>query len=291
MPSDVTRSPFPPETWDSEEPTGAPRAAVEPRRRPIRAIASVTLVAALLAGLAGGTAGYFAGRDAGMGEPATTVTSMASRASPIFTSDLPGVIAAARKWVVTIDVRTAVTTSRGQMTEDASGTGIVIRPDGMIATNAHVIEGAREIMVTLSDGTTMSAKVVNRDRSRDLAVLQVERTGLAAAEFGDSEALRAGDAIVAIGNALALGNEPTATSGIVSGLNRAVSTQTSPSLTHMLQVDAAINSGNSGGPLIDWAGRVVGINTASSTSAENIGFAIPIADALPILLGLMADDP
>ncbi|MCZ2109028.1 MAG: trypsin-like peptidase domain-containing protein [Dehalococcoidia bacterium] len=279
------------EVRDATAIVGVPPAQTRVFGLRLRGIVGILLAAIVVGGLAGGVSGYLVGRRVTTVQLSPTVTTVTSLAADTSSAGLPALIAAARMSIVAIDVHIPVSTPHGQMTEDGSGTGIVIRSDGMIATNAHVIEGACEILVTLSDGTQMTAKVVNRDRHHDLAVIHVQRTGLVVADFGDSGTLRVGDPVVAIGHALALGGDPTATAGIVPALNREISTQTSAGLPHMLQVDAAINSGNSGGPLIDARGQVVGINAAGSTSAENIGFAIPIADALPILLNLMTGAP
>jgi S1-C subfamily serine protease len=163
-----------------------------------------------------------------------------------------------------------------------AGTGFVISSDGDIATNAHVVADADQISVTFSDGSEKPAQIVGVDRTDDLAVIRVEATGLQALPLGDSSALQMGEPVVAIGNALALTGGPTATEGIVSALDRTIDTNNGEHLTNMIQTDAAINPGNSGGPLLTLDGKVVGINSAGSTDAQNIGFAIAIDTAKPI---------
>ena len=175
-----------------------------------------------------------------------------------------------------------------QSSATSSGTGIVMSEDGYIITNYHVIEGAEQMFVLLEDDSTYSASLVGGDETTDLAVLKIEATGLTPAEFGNSDALRVGDAVVAIGDPLGIELRSTMTDGIVSAINRDLNL--SGRQMTLIQTNAALNSGNSGGPLINCYGQVIGINTMkmssySSTSAtvEGLGFAIPITAAKPIL--------
>ena len=165
--------------------------------------------------------------------------------------------------------------------ELGSGSGIIYSEDGYIITNYHVIEDATSVMITLSDGTEYDARIVGSDSSSDLAVLKVEATNLPAAEFGDSAALQIGELVVAIGNPL--GYENTVTDGIVSGLNRQL-TDYIDSAT-LIQTNATINSGNSGGALVNSRGEVVGINSAKlvASNAEGMGFALSINEVKPIV--------
>jgi len=163
-----------------------------------------------------------------------------------------------------------------------AGSGFVVTPDGNIVTNAHVVEGAEQIRVTLEDGTRLDGEVIAADPSRDLAVVDVEATDLPAAVLGSSGDLEVGDEVIAIGNALGFGGSPTVTTGIVSALNRGISTA-GVTLGQLLQTDAAINPGNSGGPLVNSRGEVIGINTAIAGNAEGIGFAIPVDRAKPVI--------
>jgi serine protease Do len=155
----------------------------------------------------------------------------------------------------------------------------VVRSDGLLATNDHVVAGGQDITVTLSDGRTVPAQVVGQDAAADLAVLQVPAEHLPVAPLGDSADLKVGDQVVAVGDALALPGGPTVTEGIVSALDRTIQTNDGATLAHVLQTDAAINPGNSGGPLVDATGHVVGIDTAAAGDGQNIGFAIAIDGA------------
>lgn len=170
-----------------------------------------------------------------------------------------------------------------------AGTGMVFTPDGYILTNNHVIEEARKIMVTFPksdyfpNGASIPARLIGRDPRSDLAVIKVEGENLPTVTFGDSTKLRVGDWVIAIGNAQALPGGPTVSLGIVSALDRSIFIpEKKITLYGLIQTDAAINPGNSGGPLINLKGEVIGINTAIIAGAENIGFAIASATALPI---------
>jgi serine protease Do len=170
------------------------------------------------------------------------------------------------------------------------GTGFIVRQDGIIVTNCHVVEGGSKITVSTSAAkpTQYDARVIGGDCQHDLAVLKVDATGLPTVPLGDSGALELGQSVVAIGYALALEGGPTVTSGIVSSLDRTI-TVPDPSCTvcengrrvytDVIQTDAAINHGNSGGPLLNMSGQVVGINSAGDDAAQNIGFAIAIDSA------------
>jgi serine protease Do len=168
------------------------------------------------------------------------------------------------------------------------GTGFVISASGDIVTNNHVVEGAENVTVTLADGTKLQAKVVGTDPATDLALIRVEAGhDLPFVEWGDSTALRVGQDVVAIGNPFGLGN--TVTAGIVSALGRDIN---SGPFDNYIQTDAAINRGNSGGPLFDAAGRVVGINTAifsPSGGSVGIGFAVPAETARTVIADLSDD--
>jgi S1-C subfamily serine protease len=171
------------------------------------------------------------------------------------------------------------------------GTGFIVRSDGIVVTNFHVVEGAQRITVTTSTTPTRTflARVIGGDAQADLAVLKIHATGLPAVPLGNSGDLALGERVVAMGYALALNGGPSVTSGIVSSLNREVKAADpnfeggTRTYTHAIQTDAAINPGNSGGPLLNLAGQVVGINTAGAQQAENIGFAIAIDAAKPTI--------
>lgn len=167
--------------------------------------------------------------------------------------------------------------------EVSSGTGFFISKDGLLLTNKHVVEDSKaEYSIIMNDGRKFDAKVLAKDPFQDIAILQVENTDKKEFSFislGDSDNLKVGQTVIAIGNSLGEFRN-TVSVGIVSGLNRSVTAQGSLAgsefLQEMIQTDAAINPGNSGGPLLDLSGRVVGMNTAVASSAENIGFTLPI---------------
>lgn len=171
---------------------------------------------------------------------------------------------------------------------EGAGTGIALSPDGMVLTNAHVISGSDEIQIRLFDGSEHQASLVGSSPDDDLAVIQIEGVSdLQPAELGESESAEVGDPVIAIGNALNLGGQPTVTQGIVSATNRSIDGP-GPSgedvhISNLIQTDAAINPGNSGGPLVDAAGQVVGINTAIIDDTQNIGFAIAIDPVKPLI--------
>ncbi len=166
---------------------------------------------------------------------------------------------------------------------EGAGTGIIIDAQGYILTNAHVVTQAQSIEVVLSTGTQFPAQIVGQDELTDLAVVKIDAPDLRPASIGDSGNLRVGDHVIAVGHALALPGGPTVTEGIVSALNRKVREPNGALLENLIQTDAAINPGNSGGPLLDGAGNVVGVNTVIASLAQNIGFAIAISPARPII--------
>jgi serine protease Do len=163
------------------------------------------------------------------------------------------------------------------------GTGIIIDNNGYIVTNNHVVDGAQSVTVIINDGRSFNAVKVNGDPYTDLAVIQIDAKNLQVAEIGSSKTLLVGEGVVAVGNALALEGGPTVTSGIVSYIGRSIMEPNGNVLNDLIQTDAAINPGNSGGPLLNMSGQVIGINTAVASQAENIGFAIAITPALPVI--------
>ena len=170
--------------------------------------------------------------------------------------------------------------------DEGSGTGIIIGSNGYIVTNYHVIQNAKDIEVALWNGTSYSAELVGSDILTDLAIVKIGAINLPTIEFGNSEKLRPGDWVFTIGNALALKGGPSVTLGIVSGLGRTIRTERGD-LYDMIQTDAAINKGNSGGPLLNLDGKVVGINTAVYRSAQGIGFAVSSSVSQSVIQSLM----
>lgn len=158
------------------------------------------------------------------------------------------------------------------------GSGSIVTKDGYILTNSHVVSDgdAGEINVLLSDNKTLKAKLIWNDTTLDLAVIKVDAKNLPAIDLGDSDKMRVGDKAVAIGNPLGLQLQSTVTSGIISGLNRTVSFNNGVQMDGLMQTDAAINSGNSGGALLNSKGELIGINTAKAGNSDGIGFAIPV---------------
>jgi serine protease Do len=170
----------------------------------------------------------------------------------------------------------------------STGTGIVMSADGYVITNFHVIEDAQQIYVLVGEDSQYVAELVGGDETTDIAVLKVDAADLIPAEFGDSDVLRVGDAVVAIGDPLGSELRGTMTDGIVSAINRDLNL--SGRQMTLIQTNAALNSGNSGGPLINCYGQVIGINTmkmsnysSTSSTVEGLGFAIPITAAEPII--------
>lgn len=164
---------------------------------------------------------------------------------------------------------------RSKLQERATGSGVIISSEGYIVTNYHVIENARELTVSLGSGEELAAKVIGADPPTDLAVIKVDKKGLPAAEFADSDKLRVGEPAIAIGNPLGLDFQQSVTLGVVSARERSITIQEQK--FNFIQTDAAINDGNSGGALVNINGRVIGINTAKIKipGVEGMGFAIP----------------
>ncbi len=171
----------------------------------------------------------------------------------------------------------------GPTQEKAIGSGVIVSPDGYILTNAHVVQGAQKLTVTLLDGRTFAGTVVGADTATDLAVVRIQASGLPVAPLGDSSSLEPGDWAIAIGNPYGLNF--TVTAGVISAMGRTL--PNGPEET-FIQTDAPINPGNSGGPLVDTRGQVIGVNSAKFEDAQGIGFSIPINTAKGIMAQLIA---
>ena len=169
----------------------------------------------------------------------------------------------------------------------AGGSGVVIAPDGYILTNAHVVDDSRTVDILFRDGATFGAQVVGTDPATDLAVVRASAAVLPALELATADTLRVGQLVIAIGDPLGL--QSTVTTGVVSALGRSLDAKDGRIIENVIQTDAALNPGNSGGPLVDTHGRVVGVNTAIIAGAQGIAFAIPAATARMVASALIRD--
>lgn len=186
-----------------------------------------------------------------------------------------------------IEVRRGDAASGRDSGNSGAGSGFVFTPDGFIITNSHVVAGARRIEVTLPGGETQQARLVGEDPHSDVAVVSIQGHDLPAVTFGESRSLKVGSIAVAIGNPFGLSF--TVTAGVVSATGRTLRTQTGRLVDDVIQTDAALNPGNSGGPLVGSDSRVIGVNTAMFIPAQGISFAIAIDTAKPIALRLMRE--
>ncbi len=258
------------------------------RARLRRQFGLIGLCCALLGGGVGGAVSTLVLEDKISQTPSQTVS--------IATKDGVGVVEAVAEKALPSVVGIVMTTTRqsffGVQALQGSGSGFIVNKDGYIVTNSHVVDGgnAQSVTVSFYDGTEAQGRVLWADPSLDLAVVKVDNVkNLVPAELGDSSELKIGEEAIAIGNPLGLDFQRSVTSGVISGLNRTlgqVSKEGSPSantLEGLIQTDASINQGNSGGPLLNREGKVIGINSAKISSAEGLGFSIPINTVKPIV--------
>jgi putative serine protease PepD len=258
-----------------------------PRRR-----FGVVLVAAVF-GLFGGIIGTYIAQDANLVDLQGNDSSSQITSAPVVVSSGENELTDSAIAKVAARLANSVVTISTTVSDDFGGgrgvgTGVVLTSDGQILTNAHVVEDASEVVVRFAGETEPRvAKILASDLGNDLALLKIDATGLVAATFAKPGSVQIGDAVIAIGYALALDGGPTVTSGIVSALKRTIETD-SGALNSLIQTDAAISSGNSGGPLVNLKGEVVGINTAvargdSTSAANNIGFSISVDEVLIVI--------
>ena len=190
--------------------------------------------------------------------------------------------------VVSIEVSKKDTGRRGRSDSAVgAGSGFVFATDGLILTNSHVVEGSSQVQVALPDGRDYAADVVGQDPDTDVAVLRITAPDLVSVAFGDSRTLRAGQLVVAIGNPY--GFHHTVTAGVVSALGRSLRSRSGRLIDQVIQTDAALNPGNSGGPLVTSDGRVVGVNTAIIAGGQGLSFAVPISSVVAVLPALLRD--
>lgn len=286
------RASFPPPV-----PPAAPADRPGRWRRPIKHTGVIWVVALVCTAWAAGLLGVYVGARIEQNQPSTNYRNstqpvvLGKPRDSVFDQrlDVAAVTTRLRPSIVTVS---SDISEKGQAGEGV-GTGIVLTADGQILTNAHVIEGATQVRVRLfGERNPRQAKILASDASHDLALLAVDVKGLTPATIADPTNIRVGDEVLAIGYALDLDGEASVTLGIVSALDRTILTA-SGALDGMIQTDAAISSGNSGGPLVDAAGEVVGVNTAvarsdATNTASNIGFSISIAHVLPEIAVLRA---
>jgi S1-C subfamily serine protease len=283
--------PYPPyQSWPSGPGYGALPAA-SPKRggasRMVLLVLAVALLSASLSAIGTYVAIGLTSRT-NVVVPASSIRPVAAEQVTLTQSDvivriadqvMPSVVT-----ILTTDPATRLSPS-----SEGAGSGFIVAADGLILTNNHVVAGASSIMVVLNDGQQLKASVVATEPAKDLALVRVIATGLTPVTLGDSSSIKVGQLAVAIGSPLGQFTE-SVTQGIVSGVDRSITvgdpaSRTSEDLTGLIQTDAAISPGSSGGPLLDASGSVVGIVVASSSSAQDMGFAIPINQAKALIAG------
>lgn len=247
-------------------------------------IIALVVACSLVGGAAGSGITYMMLKDNNVNNQNTNIS---NDINPVNFESTEGALSATEAFnrvapaVVTVSAK-GITTFNGFFPQETEGigSGFIINEDGYILTNYHVIEGAKEVTVVLSDKREVKAKVVNYDQAQDVAMLKIidDVKVPAVVQLGDSDALQPGEAVIAIGTPLSKDLSQTVTNGIVSAMNRNVETDTGVQL-NLIQTNTAINPGNSGGPLVNTKGEVIGINTLKMAGgAEGIGFSIPIND-------------
>lgn len=269
-----------------------PEAAAPPvkkKKKYGRKIVAAVLIIVLAAGagFGGGMAALYFGQDL-IGQPSNNITikpdDKINTAEAIAAKVLPSVVGISTSTEVTY--QSFFGEQKG--VQNGVGTGIIVDEKGYILTNSHVVSDgtAEKIVVQLNDSREVPGTVLWNDKSIDLAIVKIDAPNLKAAELGDSETVRIGAYAAAIGNPLGLAFDRSVTQGVISGLNRSITVsdgQSQLTMDGLIQTDASINAGNSGGPLLNSSGQVIGINSAKAQSGEGLGFAIPINTAKPIV--------
>ena len=292
----------PPRQYTAPDASSQPEAPKRKRGRAGLKVIALCLVCALLGGAAGFGASFLAGSNASGGSSTASPSPTVVLGSQNSAENVSGVLsadstAASRVYAENVESCVGIETDKttnvfGQEVQSAiTGSGFIVSSDGYIATNYHVVQTAMEenlpVKVMLHDGSEYTAKIIGGEEDNDIAVLKIDATGLKAVSFGDSDALSVGEAVYAVGNPLGELTY-TMTGGMVSALDRVITTEVSSSI-NVFQIDAAINSGNSGGPVFNAKGEVVGVATAKAqeSGVEGLGFAIPINDALHVIQELI----
>ena len=290
--------PVTPERWYEPAAAAVPTTSAvtkTPRRSGNGSILAAAVLAAVLA--SGGTVLALSASgalDRTVSQvPTTGQASNAGTVQPVTIDESSATIAVAAKVspaVVRIRVTGADDSGNLNVIPDTGvGSGVIFDSNGWILTNHHVVEGGEKFDVELKDGRKLAGTVYGIDTLTDLAIVKVDATGLPTAAIGESDALKVGQLVIAIGSPLGTYSN-SVTSGIVSAKGRSIVTDGNSQLTNLIQTDAAINPGNSGGPLLDANGNVIGINTAIATNSNGIGFAIPIDIARPIMAQALAGE-
>jgi serine protease Do len=288
-----------PERW-YEPAQAVPTAAIGdvPPKRSRSGIASILAVSLLSAVLASGATVLLLGATGNLDRVGAAISTTGQgntvgTLQPVTIDESSATIDVAAKVspaVVRITVGDTGTSDTGVIPDTGVGSGVIYDSHGWILTNHHVVEGSDKIKVELKDGRSFSGTVYGIDTLTDLAIVKIDATNLPTAALGNSDALKVGQLVVAIGSPLGTYSN-SVTSGIVSAKGRSIRTDNETVINNLIQTDAAINPGNSGGPLLDADGAVIGINTAIATNSNGIGFAIPIDIARPIMVQAVAGDP